>query len=158
MQTQELLECLDIPFSFHKRPTPLQPQLRVSWGLAILVLILETCSRSQRSSISRLHTLNWAIRSNENRKVMIELLENRLSPLANLVGYEPGFNKAIEYAVGEGLIELKNKGRVSLTQNGRKLAREIIAVEDCLEEEKKFLKTKGSAITEQLTKSLLKLY
>lgn len=66
MQTGELLEYFDIPFSFYERPTPLQPQLRVVWGLATLVLILEICSRSQRSSTSRLHLLNWAVRNNEN--------------------------------------------------------------------------------------------
>jgi hypothetical protein len=156
MQTQELLEYFDIPFSFHKQPTPLQPQLRVVWGLSTLVLILKICSRSQRSSISRLHLLSWAIRSAENRERMVELLENRLSPLVNLIHYDPGFNRAIEYALAEGLIEAQNKGRVSLTQNGIKLAQEIIHLEDCLEEEKTFLKIRGSAITETLAKSLLK--
>lgn len=87
---------------------------------------------------------------------MIELLENRLSPFANLIQYEPGFNRAIEYALAEGLIEMRNQGRFSLTQNGRKLAKEIIALENCFEDEKKFLREKGSAITEGLAKSLLK--
>lgn len=155
MQTQELLEYLDIPFSFHERPTPLQPQLRIVWGLATLVLILE-CSRGQRSSISRLHLLNWAVRNSENRKRLIELLENRLSSLATLIRYEPGFNRAIEYALAEGLIEMKNNGRICLAEKGRKLAKEVIALGNCLEEEKKFLKEKGSAVTETLAESLLK--
>jgi hypothetical protein len=154
MQTQELLEYLDVPFSFHERPTPLQPQLRIIWGLATLVLILEY-SRSQRSSISRLHLLNWAVRNNENRKRLIELLADRFSPLSTLIRYEPGFSRAIEYALAEGLIEMGNNGRVSLAQNGRKLAKEIIAVEDCLKEEKEFLRDKGPAVNETVAKSLL---
>jgi hypothetical protein len=43
-----------------------------------------------------------------------------------------------------------------LTASGRKLAQEIIALDNCLEEEKKILKEKGSSITEELAKSLLK--
>lgn len=156
MEDRELLEHLNVVFSFHDRPTPLQPQLRVIWGLAILVLILEVCSRSRRSSISRLHILNWAVRSSENRQYMIELLEDRLSPLATLVRYDPGFNRAIEYALAEGLVEMKNNGRIVLEQNGRNLAQEILALKDCLSEEKKFLKEMGSAVTEELAKSLLK--
>jgi hypothetical protein len=156
MRTQELLEYLNISFSFCERPTPLQPQLRVIWGLSILVLILEVCSRSKRSSISRLHLLNWGIRNNENRERIVELLENRLSPSAILIQYEPGFNKAIDYALAEELIKSETNGRVSLMQNGQKLAKEIISLDDCLEEEKKFLRSKGSVITEKLAKILFK--
>lgn len=156
MEEKELLEHLNISFSFHERPTPLPPQSRVIWGLAILVLILEICSRSRRSSISRLHILNWAVRSNENRQQMVELLENRLSPLATLVRFDPGFNRAIEYALAEGLVEMKNNGRILLGQDGRRLAQEIISLKDCLSDEKVFLREKGSAVTEELAKSLLK--
>jgi hypothetical protein len=157
MQPQELLEYLDIPFSFHKKPIPLQPQLRVIWGLSTLVLILHICSRGKRSSITRLHILNWAIRTPENREKLAELLENRSSPLATFVQYEPGFNKAIEYAIAEGLVKMEKNGRVCLTSNGVKLAKEIRATEQCLEDEKTFLIMRGASVTEELAKSLLKL-
>jgi hypothetical protein len=146
MKEQELLGYLDIPFSFQERPIPLQPQSRVTWGLSILVVILEICSRGKSSSVQRLHFLNWSIRSCENRKRMIEILEKRSSPLATLIQYDPGFNRAIEYAIAEGLVEIKNKNaKVFLTASGRKLAQEIIALDNCLEEEKKILKEKGSS-------------
>ncbi|AFZ61170.1 hypothetical protein H6G54_29010 [Anabaena cylindrica FACHB-243] len=156
MQLEELLEYIDIPFSFHKRPIPLQPQLRVIWGLSTLVLILYICSRGKRSSISRLHILNWAIKTRENRERLTELLENRSSPVATFIQYEPGFNKGIEYAIAERLVELQNNGRVHLILNGEKLAKEIIATEQCLEDEKTFLSMRGASVTEQLAKNLLK--
>ena len=62
MDNQELLNYLvDIPFTFHQRPTPLEPQFRVIWGLSILVLILYICSRGKKSSVSRLHFLSSPI-------------------------------------------------------------------------------------------------
>jgi hypothetical protein len=160
MEIQELLEYLDIPFSFQKRPTPLSPQYRVIWGLSILVLILEIGSKAQTSPLTRLHLLNWAIRSSENRERMSQLIENRSSPVAEFIKYDPGFTRAIEYAIADGLVEIKNNATnkpISLTAKGKKFAKEIIATNNCLEEEKNFLKQKGKLITADLSKSLFKL-
>jgi hypothetical protein len=156
MDSSELLEYLDIPFRFQERPIPLAPQLRTVWGFTILVLILKICSRGQRSSVSRLHLLNWAVRNHENGNKMINILENRSSPMVNLIQCDPGFTKAIEYAVAEGLVRMENNGRVCLQDTGKKLAEEIISLEECLQEEKKFLKSKGSSVTEKLATQLLK--
>ncbi|MEA5467206.1 hypothetical protein [Leptothoe sp. PORK10 BA2] len=158
MQTQELLDYLDIEFSFRDQPVPLQPQLRVIWGLSILVLILHICCRGGRSSVARLHLLNWSLRNNENRERLTELLENRLSPFATLIRCEPGFNRAIEYAIAESLVEVVDGSqnlRIRLLEKGRQLANEIIE-EDCLQAEKAFLREKCVPVTEKLAKSLLK--
>jgi len=159
MQDQELLDYLDVRFSFREQPIPLQPQLRVIWGLSILVLILHICCRRERSSITRLHLLNWAVRDNENRERLIALLENRWSPFVNLIRCEPGFNRAIEYAIAESLVEVvdgSNDLRIHLLNKGRQLANEIIAEENCLQDEKVFLREKCSSVTEELAKSLLR--
>jgi len=158
MQPQELLDYLDIEFSFRDQPVPLQPQLRVIWGLSILVLILHICCRDGRSSVARLHLLNWTVRNNENRERLTELLENRLSPFATLIRCEPGFNRAIEYAIAESLVEVVDGSqnlRIRLLEKGRQLANEIIE-EDCLQDEKAFLREKCSSVTEKLAKSLLR--
>jgi hypothetical protein len=158
MQDQELLDYLDIRFSFREQPIPLQPQLRVIWGLSVLVLILYICCRGGRSSIARLHLLNWAVRDDKNRERLTALLEKRSSPFANLIRYEPGFNRAIEYAIAESLVEVSdnNNLRIHLLAKGRQLAEEIIAEENCLQDEKFFLREKCSSVTEELAKSLLR--
>jgi hypothetical protein len=151
MQTQELLAYLDIEFSFREQPVPLQPQLRVIWGLSILVLILHICSRGGRSSITRLHLLNWAIRNHESRERLTEVLKNRSSPFANLIRCEPGFNRAIEYALAESLVEIVNSSknlRICLSQKGRQLANEIIEDKNCLRDEKVFLQVDLKLVSE----------
>jgi hypothetical protein len=139
MDSSELLEYLDIPFRFQERPVPLAPQLRTVWGLTILVLILKICSRGQRSSVSRLHLLNWAMRNHENANRMINILENRSSPMVNLIQCDPSFTKAIEYAVAEGLVRMENNGRVCLQDTGKKFFRGMLARgEEVLEEQRIF--------------------
>jgi hypothetical protein len=155
MDDQELLDYLDIPFTFHKRPNPIEPQIRVVWGLSILVLILFICSRGKKSSISRLHFLSWAVRSPENRTTLIELLENRNSPLLNLVQYDPSFDRAIKYAIAEKLVDTDNGKILSLTSSGKSLAEQIMKLNNCLEEEKQILTQKGASVNETLTKEIL---
>jgi hypothetical protein len=156
MDNQELLNYLvDIPFTFHQRPTPLEPQFRVIWGLSILVLILYICSRGKKSSVSRLHFLSWAVRSAENRENLIELLENRDSPLAALVQYDPSFDRAIAYALAEKLVETDNGKTICLAPNGLALAQQIIQTENCLKEEKDFLTKKEVFVTETQAKIFL---
>ncbi|MCY7331783.1 MAG: hypothetical protein LH649_03800 [Pseudanabaena sp. CAN_BIN31] len=160
METQELLEYLDIPFSFQKRETPLLPQYRVIWGLSILVLILEISSYGKSSSIKRLHLLNWAIRSDENRQRMSKLIEDRSSIVSEFIKYDPGFTRAIEYAIADDLVKMKNNTKnkpIYLIEKGTKLAKEIIATKNCLEEEKTFLRQKGKLITNELAESLFEL-
>jgi hypothetical protein len=156
MDNQELLNYLDIPFIFHQRPTPLEPQFRVIWGLSILVLILYICSHGKKSSISRLHFLSWAVRSAENRENLVELLENRHSPLTALVQYDPSFERAIEYALAEKLVETDNGKTIRLVSDGKALAQQIIATENCLDEEKDFLSQKGVLVTEGKAKTFLR--
>lgn len=155
---QQMLDILNLPFSFRKRPVPLNSQSRIIWGVSTLVLILFTCSRGKKSSVTRLHTLNWAIRSSENQSKMTELLENRVPPSTLFIKYDPGFNRAIEYAVAEGLVEMQGKARVRLLNKGMHLAREIIEDEECLIEAKDFLHNKGALLTEGLSKQLLKSF
>lgn len=161
MQTSELFELFNIPFSFHSQPTPIQPQLRVVWGLSILVLILRICSRSNRSSIPRLHVLNWAVRSSRNQGKLIEALENSSSPIGVLIRHDPGFNRAIEYAIAEAIVEpvgSRDNLRIQLLEKGNQFANDILELSDCLEEEKNFLRERGSAVNESFVKGLLRRY
>ena len=133
MQTQELIDLLDIPFSFHEQSAPLQPQLRVIWGLSILVLILHICSRGKRSSIPRLHLINWSIRNRENRDKLINFLETDSFPLGVLIRFEPGFSRAIEYAIADSIVEpvgSRENLRIHLLQKGTQMATEIIEIDD----------------------------
>jgi hypothetical protein len=158
MEDWEFLEYLNIPFCFRSQPIPIQPQSRTIWGLSILVLILRISSRKDRSSITRLHLLNWGLRDDENRKQFIELIEGSSSSLAALIRCDPGFDQAIKYAIAESLVEVINGSkniRICLSDKGRQFANEIIAEEGCLEEEKKFLRERCSSVTERLASKLL---
>jgi hypothetical protein len=57
-----------LPFRFTRKPMPIAAELRPDWKMAALLLILQLSSHGGKSSLKRLHILNWAIRSPEFRE------------------------------------------------------------------------------------------
>lgn len=116
---------LDAEFIFRRRPVALPGDLRPTWRIGLLVLLLNQCCRQQRSSLTRLHVLNWAVRSEVNHEDLIALIEGRLSPDALIVRFDPAFNRAIDFAIGEGLVKRVDGSRIELTDSGKNFAEEI---------------------------------
>lgn len=116
---------LNAEFIFRRRPLALPGDLRPTWRISLLVLLLSQCCRQQRSSLTRLHVLNWAVRSEANHEDLTSLIEGRLSPDALIVRFEPAFNRAIDFAIGEGLVKRVDGSRIELTDPGKAFAEEI---------------------------------
>jgi hypothetical protein len=118
---------LDTKFLFRRRPLALRGDLRPTWRIGLLMLLLSVCCRQQRSSLTRLHVLNWAVRSEVNHEDLLNLIEGRLTPDALIVRFDPAFNRAIDFAIGESLVKrIDGDGsRVELTDLGRAFSEEI---------------------------------
>ncbi|GAB2750337.1 hypothetical protein GCM10027019_31260 [Melaminivora jejuensis] len=117
---------LDVDFIFRRRPVALPGDLRPTWRIGLLMLLLSQCCRQQRSSLTRLHVLNWAVRSEANYQELTALIEGRLPPDALIVRFEPAFSRAIDFAIGENLVKRVDGARVELTDNGKEFAEEIL--------------------------------
>lgn len=117
---------LDVEFIFRRRPVAVPGDLRPTWRIGLLTLLLNQCCRQQRSSLTRLHVLNWAVRSDANLEDLTALIEGRLPPDALIVRFDPAFNRAIDFAIGEGLVKRVDGSRIELTVQGKTFAEEII--------------------------------
>lgn len=71
------LEDFAAPFVFDEQPTTLPADLRPTWRVALLTVTLRTC-RGGRSSLQRLHVLNWALRSAEGIDELRRVLQGML--------------------------------------------------------------------------------
>jgi Mn-dependent DtxR family transcriptional regulator len=54
---------------------------------------------------------------------------------------EPGLNRAVNFARGEGLVEVEKGKNLRLTPSGLGAAKEIDEAKECLEAEKEFLRS-----------------
>lgn len=116
---------LDTAFVFRRRPVALPGDLRPTWRIGLLVLLLSQCCRQQRSSLTKLHVLNWAVRSAIHHAELTSLIEGRISPDQLIVRFDPALNRAIDFAIGEGLVKRVNGSRIELTELGKTFAGEI---------------------------------
>src|SRR5438876_12415673 len=102
-----LLNQLDVPFSFERRPAPLPGDLRPAWRIALLLLILFH-SRAQKASLQKLHVLNWAARTAGNQKLLLRFMSGAAGKDEIIPRVEPSLNRAINFARGESLVVVQN--------------------------------------------------
>ena len=144
-------------FSFSARPMPVPGDLRINWRLAIILLMLEN-SRSKRASLAKLHVLNEAVRSTSARITLEKILDEKAAPLNWQLRVEPAFGRAINFVVGENLVQwtrTAQRAGLQLTKKGAASAEALVEAEDTLIEEKHFLSTIGKRVSEDFVNKIL---
>jgi hypothetical protein len=140
-------DVLDVKFTFVSRPRDLPGDLRPNWRVPVLMLMLDMCSRGGKSSLYKLHLLNWVIRSEEQRDLLLQNLSDEPDYSQIRIQVEPSFIQAIQFAVAEKLVERLDGNRVQITERGKQFANDI-KESDSLVSEQKFLKSTGLRLTE----------
>ena len=147
-----LKAILSGPFSFAARPEPVAGDLRMSWGIAVLILALLSC-RAKKSSFQKLQFLAHAVRLPEGREDVRSMLKGTLHPADISVRVEPWLNRAVAYAHGLKLVSVDKGKSVALTEAGIRAANAIAQDKELLAEERKFLSEVAPKLTEaQLVK------
>jgi hypothetical protein len=143
-----LASGVDRPFTFRRRPVPVPAEARPLWKMAALLLMLRLSSRGGKSSLKRLHLLNWAVRSSANRGLFANSRKAVLPLFRFNVRFEPAFSRAIDMAAGNGLVQWVGGGRIQISAKGYRLADKFLEDDSVLQEERAFLKSLGKSLTE----------
>lgn len=139
-------------FSFTARPDPLAGDLRMSWGIGILLLSL-FYSHGKKGSFPKLQFLAHAVRLPEGRSDVRAMFRGELRTSEVSVRVEPWLNRAVALAHGLGLVDVAKGKSVSLTAKGRELAAAIDSNKEVFAEERPFLAEVARKLTEdRLTK------
>ena len=144
-------------FKFVIQPIPIPPDLRPLWKIAQLLLVLKLCSRSDKATVLKLQLFNWALaspKSTEQFKKYILLNDQESKPTT--IHLDPSVNRAVEFAIGEGFIDLDKQGKVTLTSKGDLFAQRILSDESLFEKTKRELATLGGAVTEAKVADILR--
>jgi hypothetical protein len=100
-------------FSFTPRPEPVAGDLRMSWGIGVLLLSLYY-SHGKKGSFPKLQFLAHAVRTEEGRDDVRALLAGNLRSTELSVRVEPWLNRAVSYAHGLGFVDVA-KGKSFVT-------------------------------------------
>lgn len=148
MQPDSIGALLDGPFEVRARPLPIAGDLRLNWGVAMVVLILGF-SRSGRASFQKLHFLAHSARSDQLRSDAAELLRSEATLLIPAIRVEPWVNRAVAFAHGVGILQALAGGSVQLNETGKELFKKLRQNSSLLAEEQAFLADVASAATER---------
>jgi hypothetical protein len=86
---------LDGPFELTSRPEPVPGDLRMAWGIALVILILGP-SRGMRASLQKLHFMAHSARTKESREEVRRVFTGDRSPADLVVRVEPSLNETLQ--------------------------------------------------------------
>ena len=142
-------------FRFRRRPMAIAAELRPDWKMGTLLLILHLSSWGGKSSLRRLHILNWALRSPKNRAEFEQVREHQ-QPLFNFqFRFEPALGRAINLAVGEKLVEWVGGDRLQISTKGKRWIADVMKDDSVMYLEREFLTRIGKDITEVIASEMI---
>ena len=94
---------------FRDRPKPCAGDLRISWRISLLLLILSS-SRGKKASMAKLHVLNDATRSEASLAKLREMLDMLRPMLEWRLRVEPALSRAVDFLIGEKLAIWESSG------------------------------------------------
>ena len=147
---------IDQPFRFRRQPVSLPADVRPFWKIAELLLLLRESSRGGKSSLKRLHLLNWAVRSEKYTAEFVAARRGDLPLFRFNVRFEPAFSRAIDLAAGLGLVQWVGGDRIQLAAKGSQMADQILSEPGLFDDERQFLGEIGKTVTENEADRLLR--
>jgi hypothetical protein len=152
----DIVAQIKVPIRFRKRPNSVAPDFRPGWKVSLLLLILELASRGKKSSLTRLHVLNWAVRSARHQEDLVATLKSDAPLFSFNVRFEPAFSRAVDLAAAAGFVSWVGGNRIELTETGSAIARSLKKSAEVFQPEVMFLEGVGKSITEPKALSLAK--
>ena len=122
---------------FSKKPIPIPVDYRPMYKISQIVMILSITCIGNKSSLLKLHLLNWALKNDKNKDEVLELIKDNYTSVMTVWGIEPALNRALLFCVAEDICIIEH-GKYSLTQKGEAFFKLIID-NDVFKEELEFL-------------------
>lgn len=142
---------------FTQRPISILPDYRPLYRISLIVLILHICGTKSKSSLIKLHLLNWAVSSNKNMISLKKYIQSGYKTRFYFWSIDPALNRALQLAVAEGVCLLEEgKANYQLSKKGIDIYSDLAKEKDLFLVEKEFLKYLGKrTITEDRIKQIV---
>lgn len=141
---------------FEEKPDAVPYNYRISYKIAQLCLIIELCCRGG-CSLLKFHMISIGLSTNKDMKMLKDFAYN-ISKNYVVVRFEPAVNHAVRFAIADGIICQQRNGLFKLTKEGKKYVKGIIKDATLMNEEKKFLSSISTMVTEDKIKALTSLW
>jgi len=103
---------------FNRKPMPVFPEYRPLYKISQVLLVLCMSSRGGRSSLIRLHLINWSFKKKARQRVLVKSVKDKTINFG-VWGIDPSLNYALQYGVAEELLVNTNNGYM-ITEKGKR--------------------------------------
>lgn len=139
---------------FIRRPTPVIIEHRPIYKIGQVLLILYLSSRGNKSSLTRLHLFNWALKEKNRQQTLIQSL-NHGKLKTSAWGFDPALAIALRFAIAENLVE-EEQDSYKISELGSQLSKKIMLDNSLFSDEKSFLVSIKKSITEGMVSSVVR--
>lgn len=143
-------------FSFTARPEPVAGDLRMSWGIGVVLLSL-LHSRGKKASFLKLQFLAHSIRTEGSREQVNAVLRGERKTGEVQVRVEPWLNRAVAFAHGLKYVTVSKGKTIALTPLGQDVASAIDANPDVFRHERPFLTIVAKRATEEIVSRIWRM-
>ncbi|MFD1175779.1 hypothetical protein ACFQ3W_05595 [Paenibacillus puldeungensis] len=141
---------------FEAKPDAVPYNYRISYKIAQLCLIMEMCSRGG-CSLLKLHMISVGLSTKQDMEDLKDLVYDRIASYT-VVRFDPAVNHAIRFAVGDGIIFQQQNGLYKLSKLGKSYVKKIIKDTQLMKDEKRYLSSLSTMLTEDKIKALTSLW
>ncbi len=142
---------------FNEKPDAVPFNYRISYKIGQLCLILSICCGRKGCSIYKLHMISISLYTKQEMRRLKDFCENILSSYT-LVRFDPAVNRAVKYAIADGLMFQQTNGLFKLTQKGKMFSEAIKKETDIMLGEKSYLNDISDKLSEDRIKGLISLW
>ncbi|WP_138974272.1 hypothetical protein [Patulibacter medicamentivorans] len=101
---------------FTPRPAPVSPRLRPAHRVALLLEMIDKC-HGAKATLLQLHAIDTALADPDARRRLAG--DDSRDVALSAVRVDPALNRAVDRAIGEGLLSMNTNATVELTPAGR---------------------------------------
>jgi len=139
---------------FDSKPIAVPYNYRISYKIAQLSLILYICCGRSGCSLIKLHMISVALGTDQEIQKLIKQTNDGLVEIP-VVRFDPAVNRALLYAIMEGIIIQQKDGKLKLSPLGKTYVICIIKQEDLMQRERCFLSKISTGITESMIQKIM---
>lgn len=156
LEQRNLIDNHDIVFD--AKPDAVPYNYRISYKVSqICLIIAKSCWGKSGCLPIKLHMISFALCSKNTMNKLLDLAQNE-SISFPIVRFDPAVNRAVTFAIADGLIFQGNNGKYLLTDKGRDLVSAIDKDTSVLTVEKLDLSVLSKKLTDQKIKQLANVW
>ncbi|CEQ19394.1 hypothetical protein [Paraclostridium sordellii] len=139
---------------FKNRPNAVPSSYRIVYKITQILLIMKVCCKGRKGcSLEKIQIISDAISYGKSLDRLKLFIQGEIEVIT--IRYDPSLNRAITYAMAEGLIYVQGNKLFRLSEKGKLYIKEVQSNKELYRKEKEILEFISTKLTEEMIQKLI---